>query len=295
MIASSAPTRVGSGAMTCDTIPAHAGIGLRAQHFRAVLEQQPAIAWLEVHPENYFGGGRSVHYLEQIRAHYPLSMHGVGLSLGSVDPLDATHLDKLKDLLQRFEPALFSEHISWGSVHGRFLNDLLPMPYTEEALDHICQRVEQVQDYLGRQMLVENVSSYLEFKDSDIPEWEFVAQVAKRSGCGILLDVNNIYVNARNHGFDAQIYLNQTPLDAVQEIHLAGFSVQAVQGGQILIDTHSQPVCDDVWDLYRRAIERLGPIPTLIEWDTDIPELSVLLDQAAQAELVLEAQHALVA
>ena len=278
------------------TIPARAGIGLRAEHYVPVLETRPAIGWLEVHPENYFGdGGKPLYYLEQIRPHYPLSLHGVGLSLGSTDPLNTTHLKQLKALIQRFEPALVSEHLSWGSIDGRYLNDLLPLPYTQEALDHIVARIGQVQDYLGRQILLENPSSYLEFQASTIPEWEFINEMAKRSGCGLLLDVNNIYVSACNHGFDAFNYLQAIPLGPVQEMHLAGFTVNRFEDGQILIDSHNQLICEEVWSLYRQAIQRFGPTPTLIEWDTDLPPLQVLLDEAEHADTTLREHHARVA
>jgi hypothetical protein len=190
---------------------------------------------------------------------------------------------------------LVSEHLSWSSVGGRYLNDLLPLPYTEEALDHVVSRIEQVQEFLGRQILIENPSTYLQFVESIIPEWEFLAEVARRSGCGILLDVNNIHVSARNHGFDASTYLHATPVGYVQEIHLAGFTVNRFEDGEILIDTHSRPVAQAVWDLYREAVERFGGIPTLIEWDADIPPLAVLLDEARKADAILEARHALAA
>jgi uncharacterized protein (UPF0276 family) len=234
--------------------------------------------------------------LAQIRVNYPLSLHGVGLSLGSTDPLNLRHLNKLKELIQRFEPALVSEHVSWGSVDGRYHNDLLPLPYTEEALAHIVERVSRVQDYLGRQILLENVSSYLEYTVSTIPEWEFVAELTQRTGCGLLLDINNIYVNARNHGFAADTFLYAIPRNLVQEIHLAGFTINAFNDGEILIDTHSRPVCDEVWALYRKAIRYFGAIPTLIEWDADLPSLRVLLDEARQADkIMLEERHVCVA
>jgi len=282
----SKPTQRGLGP---GPIPARAGIGLRAAHYQDVLATWPAVGWLEVHSENFFSaGGRHLHILEQVRSRYPLSLHGVGLSLGSTDPLNTVHLDKLKNLIQRIEPALVSEHVSWGSVDGRYHNDLLPLPYTEEALDHMVARVSQTQDYLGRQILVENVSSYLEFEISCIPEWEFVAELTRRAGCGLLLDINNIYVNACNHGFDAARYLHAIPRDPVQEMHLAGFTVDRVADGEILIDTHSRPVCAEVWALYRQAVARFGAIATLIEWDADLPPLSTLLEHAEQADAILE-------
>ncbi len=275
----------------CKPIPARAGIGLRAPHHEALLALQPAVAFVEVHSENYFGGGKPLHYLRRARELYPVSLHGVGLSLGSTDPLDQRHLGQLRDLVAEIEPALVSEHLSWGSVGGLYANDLLPLPYTEQALAHLVERVGAVQDLLKRRILVENVSSYLEFAESAIPEWEFVAELAARSGCAILLDVNNIYVSARNHGFDALRYLHAIASEAVSEIHLAGFSVNAFADGELLIDTHSRPVADAVWDLYAQAIDRFGPAPTLIEWDADLPTLEVLLAEAAKADALIEARH----
>ena len=274
-----------NAARPASPIPASVGIGLRTPHYRKLLETLPPIGWFEVHSENYFGdGGQPLHYLERFRSHYPMSLHGVGLSLGSVDPLSQVHLKKLKSLVDRFEPGLVSDHLCWGSVGGQYLNDLLPLPYTEEALAHVVTRVAEAQDYLGRQMLVENVSSYLQYRHSTIAEWDFLAEVAQRSGCGILLDVNNIYVSAQNHHFDPLTYINAVPSETVQEIHLAGFD----SNGDCLIDTHGKPVFDAVWPLYDHAIKRFGQIPTLIEWDTDIPALSVLLDEAWKARAILE-------
>jgi uncharacterized protein len=273
-------------------LPAHrlCGVGLRAPHYREMLESKPPVAWLEVHSENYFGDGGQPHYfLTKLREYYPLSLHGVGLGLGSADPLSANHLAKLKRLIERYEPFVVSDHVCWGAANGRHLNDLLPLPYTEAALAHFCERVHQAQEALGRQILVENVSSYLRFAHSTIPEWEFVAEVVRRSGCGLLFDVNNIYVNAINHGFDPREYIAAMPGDAVQEIHLAGFD----SSGPCLIDTHGTPVCEAVWSLYRETIQRIGAKPTLIEWDTDIPPLATLLGQASQAESILEQEHAL--
>jgi hypothetical protein len=269
---------------TAPNLGATAGIGVRAPHYRQILNERPAFGWFEMHSENFFGaGGQPLWFLEKIRAHYPCSLHGVGLSLGSVDPLDQGHMQKLKALAERVQPALVSDHICWGRVDGRHLNDLLPLPYTEEALDHMVTRVGQAQEFLGRQILVENVSAYLQYRHSSIPEWEFVAELARRSGCGILLDINNIYVNAVNHGFDPLVYLRAIPAHAVQEMHLAGFD----RGEHCLIDTHGKPVHDEVWTLYRIAVELIGAKPTLIEWDTDIPALEILLDQARQAQGIL--------
>jgi uncharacterized protein len=270
-------------------LPAKVGIGLRTPHYRELLERLPPIGWFEVHSENYFGdGGQPLYFLERFRSHYPFSLHGVGLSLGSADTLNPTHLQKLKSLVVRFEPGLVSDHLCWSSVGGQFLNDLLPLPYTEEALNHVVTRIGEAQDFLRRQILVENVSSYLQFKHSTIPEWEFLAEVSRRSGCGILFDVNNIYVSSKNHGFDPKIYIDAIPASAVQEIHLAGFD----SNGECLIDTHGKPVFEEVWPLYAYAIERMGPKPTLIEWDTDIPALDVLLGEAWKAQTILEQHHA---
>ncbi len=288
MVAKPARYRLGPG-----TIPAQAGIGLRAPHYLEVLETRPPVGWLEAHSENYFGaGGKPLYYLERIRAHYPLSLHGIGLSIGSTDALNSRHLDRLKTLIRRFEPVLVSEHLSWSSVGGRYLNDLLPLPYTEEALAHMVRRVSQVQDYLERQILIENVSSYLQYTESTLPEWEFIAALTERSGCGLLLDVNNIYVSACNHGFDPGVYLQAIPAAAVREIHLAGFTVNRFGQREILIDTHNQRVYPQVWALYRQAVRRFGPIPTLIEWDTDLPALEVLVDEARRADAIVgEERH----
>jgi len=268
------------------------GIGLRAAHYRDLAARTPALGFLEVHSENFFGdGGPPLAWLARFREDYALSTHGVGLSLGSGDPLDTDHLRRLKRLVDRFQPSLVSEHLCWCGVDGRSLNDLLPLPYTEESLAHVVARIGEVQDYLGRSILVENVSSYLQFRSSTIPEWEFVAEVARRAGCGILLDVNNIYVNAVNHGFDANTFLAAIPVGSVGEIHLAGFE----DTGEVLIDTHGAAVCDDVWNLYAKAVARFGPVPTLVEWDTDIPVLDVLLTEAAKADRIQRAGGALAA
>jgi len=275
---------------------ARAGIGLRAQHHLRVLSDAPAVGWFEAHTENYFAdGGAHVEALARIRANFPLSLHGVGLSLGSTDPLDTLHLGRIRRAVNRFEPALLSEHLSWSSVGGRFANDLLPLPYTEEALRHVSASIAQAQDFLGRRILIENVSSYLEFECSRMPEWEFLGAVAAESGCGILLDLNNIYVAARNFGFDAQRYLDAVDPGAVQEIHLAGHSAVEFEGQELLIDTHGTPVCDAVWNLYRAALRRFGDVPTLIEWDTDIPALEVLTAEAAKADVQRAEVHALAA
>ena len=265
-------------------IPACAGIGLRSHHFREILEAPPPVAWMETHPENYFGdGGAPLRILERIRAQYPLSFHGVGLSLGSTDPLDRAHLHKLKALVDRFDPAFVSEHLSWSSVGGRFLNELLPLPSTEESLNHVCSRIDEIQNVLQRPLLVENITRYLTWRDSTMPEGEFIAEVARRTGCGILLDLNNVYVNAVNFHLNPFEFLDAIPSEAVREIHLAGFD----RFGRWLIDTHGETVYPEVWGLYQWAIHHFGPRPTLIEWDTNMPPLSVLVDQAKQADTIL--------
>lgn len=251
---------------------------------------------MEVHSENYFAdGGEQIEQLARIRGLYPLSLHGVGLSLGSVDPLDREHLRKLKRLVNWSEPAIVSEHLSWTSINGIFLNDLLPMPYTDEALRHMIRRVDQLQDFLGRQILIENISSYLRFDCLQLPEWTFIGALACESGCGLLVDVNNVFVTAHNHGLDAYRYISALPAKCVHEIHLAGHTVTVRDGRVILIDTHAAPVCEEVWQLYVYALKCFGVVPTLIEWDADIPELDVLVAEAQKADAYLETSRALVA
>ena len=279
-----------------DPIPATAGIGLRGPFHEEFTSRRPAVAWLEAHSENYFvtdGIARAA--LERIRPNYPISLHGVGLSIGSTDPLDNEHLQRLRELVHCIEPALVSEHLSWSAVEGRHLNDLLPLPYTEEALEHMVRRVQEVQDTLKRPILVENVSSYLEFVDSAMPEHEFLAAVSRHSGCGLLLDINNIYVNAVNHGFDPVAYIDAIPPQQVAEMHLAGHTEQQVGDREILIDTHNAPVCEPVWELFRYAVARLGPRPTLIEWDSDFPPLERLLQEAETARRILDEANELAA
>jgi len=277
-------------------IPAAAGIGLRGPHHSQFLTDAPPAAWLEAHSENFFAADSiALNTLEQIRANYPLSLHGVGLSLGAAGPLRQEHLAQLGRLVERLDPGLVSEHLCWGAVGEYHLNDLLPLPYTEEALDHMAERIAQTQDFLGRQILIENVSSYMEFKDSTIPEWEFLTAVSARSGCGILLDINNIYVSANNHGFQATDYINAIPTDQVGEIHLAGHSVQIYEEQAVLVDTHDAPVCDDVWTLFEAALQRIGPCPTLIEWDSKLPSLAVLLAEAQKAQNAMDKAHELAA
>ena len=292
LLSPSAANRLLPPSAANQSLPLTAGIGLRAPHVAHVLAHRPPVAWFEVHSENYFAaGGPSLAALDKIRADYPISLHGVGLSLGSTDPLDFPHLTKLARLVERMQPACVSEHLCWSSVDGRHYNDLLPLPYTEEALDHVCARVSAVQDFLGREILVENVSSYVTFPESTLAEGAFVAAVAARTGCKLLVDVNNIYVNSRNHNLDADAYLAAIPRAAVAEIHLAGFD----SSGPCLIDTHGAPVAPEVWALYERALTRFGSVATLIEWDVDIPEFAVLQREAATAQALLEARHALAA
>jgi len=274
------------------TIPAAAGIGLRAPHYDDVLQLRPDIGWFEVHSENYFGdGGKPHYYLEKIRQYYPVSLHGVGLSLGSSDPLNQIHLQQLKTLVDRYEPGLVSEHLSWGSTGNRYLNDLLPLPYTEAAICRMVERIDQVQEYLQRQILLENVSCYLQFQSSEMTEWDFIVRIAAESGCGILLDVNNIYVNAVNHGYDANEFLNAVPPGMVREIHLAGHTVNGFGDGVMIIDSHNKPICDAVWELYAGAARRFPHVPVLVEWDSDLPEFTVLLAEANKASQIQEAQY----
>ncbi len=266
-----------------------AGIGLRAAHYRDFLAGRPATGWLEVHSENYFGdGGYDLHVLEHVRREYPLSLHGVGLALGSADGLGERHLAKLQHLVNRIEPELVSEHLCWGALGARHFNDLLPLPYTREALDLMVARVDRVQTVLRRSILIENIASYLQFRAAEIPELEFLAALARRSGCGILFDVNNLYVNAVNHGFAAVTAMDALPADCIGEIHLAGHA----QTFDCLIDDHGSCVADAVWALYKAARQRFGAVPTLIEWDTDIPALNVLLAEALKANTILEPAHA---
>ena len=271
-------------------IPARAGIGLRFQHHQAVLTSTPDVAFMEVHTENYMGGGAPIRYLDAIRRDFPVSLHGVGLSLGSAEGLDSVHLDRVKQVAERVEPALMSEHIAWSVSDGRYLADLLPLPMTEEALAVICRSVDHMQSALKRKVLVENPSTYMRFKHSTIPEWEFMAAVASRTGCGILCDINNIFVSASNHGWDPSAYVAALPPAAIGEIHLAGHSVRELSdGGTLRIDDHGSRVMGEVWLLYQEALRRFGPVPTLIEWDTNIPPLDVLVEEARHADALISA------
>jgi len=262
------------------------GIGLRSEHFSEFLAGDVPVDWVEAISENFFlQGGRPRAVLEAVRQKMPVVLHGVSLSIGGPDPLDKQHLQRLGELARWVEPAWVSDHLCWGTHRGRYLHDLLPLPFTEESLAHVVARVGQVQDGLGRQILLENVSSYLTFSASTLTEWDFLAEVAARADCGILLDVNNVYVSARNHGFDAEAYLKGIPVDRVGQFHLAGYS----DHGTHLLDTHDGPVTDPVWALYRDAVRRFGPVTTLIEWDEAIPPLPRLLEESARARAVAEA------
>jgi uncharacterized protein (UPF0276 family) len=269
-----------------DPIPAQAGIGLRAGHYADLAAEPRRVAWIEVHPENYMcAGGPQHRALGMARDFCPVSFHGVGLSLGSSARPDKRHLGKLAELIRRYEPSLFSEHLAWSSQGSHFLNDLLPLPYTEEALNLFAAHVGEVQDFLGCRMLIENPSLYLGFEQRDMDEASFLAELTRRTGCGLLLDINNVFVSGANCGYDPLAYLARYPLFAVEEIHLAGFRAEIdADGIEVLIDTHNDVVSDPVWALYRHVISQVGPKPTLIEWDQDLPAWGVLLNEAARAD-----------
>jgi uncharacterized protein (UPF0276 family) len=256
------------------------GLGLRPQHYQEILDGNPAIDWFEIISENYMiEGGQPLYMLDQIRERYPIVMHGVSLSIASTAPFDMDYLRALKGLAERVKPKWISDHLCWTGVHGVNLHDLLPIPYTEEALDHVVDRVNYVQDFLGRRFTIENVSTYVTFAQSEMSEWEFVSQLARRTGCWLLFDVNNVYVSAFNHGFSSIDFLNGIPRDQVVQFHVAGHSHEETH----IIDTHDHPVCDEVWDFYREAVRYFGPVSTMIERDDNIPPL---------AELVAELDHA---
>ena len=276
---------------TRDELPTRAGIGLRHPHHRDFATTRPAIGWVEVHSENFMRGGPPADLLADLRRDYPVSLHGVGLSLGSAGDLDARHLERLAALVERIEPALVSEHVSWSVADGRYLNDLLPLPYTGEALGVLVDHIAAVQTRLGRAIAIENPSTYLQLDGAEMDEASFVAEAVRRSGCHLLLDVNNVYVSARNHGFDADAYLDAMPSDRIAEIHLAGHTLKSIDGVELRIDDHASPVPDAVWQLYRRTIARVGARATLIEWDAEIPPLDTLLAEAAKADAILAKQR----
>ncbi len=271
-------------------LPPHAGVAFKPEHFETIAERPQPIGFFEVHAENYMGDGGPPHaQLTFIRENYALSLHGVGLSIGSAQDLDRDHLARLGRLCKRYQPESFSEHLAWSSHDTTFLNDLLPLPYTEETLLRVAEHIDQVQEALGRRLLLENPATYLLFAESTIPETEFLAEIARRTGCGLLLDVNNVFVSATNHGLDAAAYLKAFPLAQVGEIHLSGHAVtQDETGAQLLIDTHDSQVADTVWALYEGVIARTGPIASLVEWDDNIPAWPVLAREAQAAQAILD-------
>jgi len=269
------------------------GIGLRHKHFQEFIENKPDVPWLEVHTENFLShDSTAAKYLARIRQDYPISAHCVGLSLGSANTtctVREQHLQKLKKTIDWLQPTLVSDHLSWSaSDGGHYLPDLLPIPYTEEAFDVVRQNISRVQEVLQRQILIENPSNYLSFTDSPMPEWRFLTELVEQTGCGLLLDLNNVYVSAHNQKFDPLNYIKNIPISAVKEMHLAGFSVNNIEGKDVYIDTHDHRVYDGVWRLYQQAIERFGALPTLIEWDSDVPELQILLEEKAKADAIVE-------
>jgi uncharacterized protein len=270
-------------------LPARAGVGLKAEHYRTILESRPDIGFFEVHAENYMGAGGPPHrYLSAIRETWPLSLHGVGLSIGVERPLDRDHLERLKALADRYAPGIVSEHLAWSSHDCGFLDDLLPVPYTAHSLACVADHVDQVQEVLGRQILLENPATYLAFEESTDLETDFIAALVRRTGCGLLLDVNNVYVASINQQWDPLAYLDAFPFAAVQEIHLAGHTRETDEKGRaLLIDTHDRAVADVVWDLYAHVVRKTGPIPTLIEWDANVPGWSTLAAEASRADAVI--------
>ena len=285
-IVTTLPTIASPRAIASHASLAGVGVGLKAQHYEEILAKKPNIDWFEVHPENYMGSGGLPHkYLSEISRDYPLSMHGVGLSLGSADGIDKDHLDALKKVVDRYQPAQISEHLSWSHWNKIYLNDLLPLPYNDQSLKIVIDNIQHVQDVLQRTILLENPSAYLGFKDSEMSETEFLHMVVKKTGCGLLLDINNVYVSANNQHFSAQDYITDYPLEAVGEIHLAGHTQETIEGEIVLIDDHGSAVIDPVWELFSHAMNALKhTVPTLIEWDTDIPEFTVLLAEANKAK-----------
>ncbi len=264
------------------------GLGLRTTHYEAVLSDRPPVDWFEILSENYLvPGGKPLYYLDRVREHYPIVMHGVSLSIGSTDPLDWNYLKQLKDLAKRVEPEWISDHLCWTGVDGKNTHDLLPLPYTEESIDHVAARIGQVQDYLGCQILMENVSSYVTYKQSMMSEWDFLSTVAERADCLILFDINNVYVSAFNHHFDPRNYIDAIPIERVQQFHLAGHN----NYGDYIVDTHDQAIIDAVWDLYAYAVRHFGQVSTTIERDASIPRLEELLAEVDTSRRMAEAIH----
>lgn len=273
-------------------LPNSAGVGFKPEHFAAIQEDDQKPGFFEVHAENYMGAGGLPHaQLTALRADHALSLHGVGLSIGGAGPLNADHLARLRHLCDRYQPESFSEHLAWSSHGTDYLNDLLPLPYTDETLALVCDHVDAVQSALGRRMLLENPSTYVLFEQSTVPEVEFLHQVARRTGCGLLLDVNNVFVTCTNHRMDPRAWLADFPLDLVGEVHLGGHAEESLPSGPLLIDAHGTPVADPVWTLYAEVIARTGPLPTLVEWDNDVPEWPVLRAEAARAQAILDRER----
>jgi uncharacterized protein len=272
-----------------NSIPVRTGIGLRAEHLQYIAENYPDVPWLETHSENYFFmGGLDYERILAISNHYPMSFHGVGLSLGSAEGVSINHLKKLRGLFDLVKPVLISDHVSWSVLGGHYYNDLFPLPYNQESLDIMSSNISKTQDYLGRQILVENPSAYIEFENTDMAEWDFLSKVQKNTSCGILFDVNNIYVSMTNSGQDPWTYLQHIAGLDIQEIHLAGYFEEVNDEGNVLIDNHGSRVKKQVWQLYEDVIKSIGPIPTMIEWDDNVPELSVLMEEAVTADKILE-------
>ena len=271
------------------TLPQKAGVGYKAQHLNDILKEPNSIGWIEIHAENYMGdGGRPIAQLKHLREMFPVSCHGVGLSIGSETPLNADHLARLKKLVEWLEPAMFSEHLAWSTHDTGFLNDLLPVPYTQDVADRVVSHIQQVQETVGRQMLLENPSTYVAFEQSDMSEVDFLNDVAKRSGCGLLLDINNVFVSATNQKYSPHEYIDLYPTEFVGEIHLGGHEEDSDDHGDtLLIDSHSRPVVDPVWSLYEYTLNKAGARPTLIEWDNDVPEWSILAAEASNADALL--------
>ncbi len=277
-----------------DRLPVAAGVGYKPQHYQDILDGPETVAWLEIHAENYMGdGGRPLAQLRKLAERFPISVHGVGMSIGGEAPLDSEHLARLKHLVDWLDPASFSEHLAWSTHDSHFLNDLLPLPYNSATLERVCDHIDEVQNMVGRRMLLENPSSYLAFSDSTLAEIDFLTEITQRTGCGLLLDVNNVFVSAVNQQTDADSYIDGFPLHLVGEIHLGGHEDDADESGApLLIDSHSREVIDPVWALYERTVMRGGPKPTLIEWDNDVPDWPVLASEARRATAILEATPA---
>ncbi|MYJ87465.1 MAG: DUF692 domain-containing protein [Rhodobacteraceae bacterium] len=271
------------------TLPSKPGVGFKSQHFQEIIEHPGDVSWFEIHAENYMGdGGRPIAQLKKLRENFPISCHGVGLSIGGEDPLDIDHLNRLQNLVSWLEPAVFSEHLAWSTHEGSYFNDLLPLPYNDTTLECVSEHIDQVQETLQRPMLLENPSNYLEFEESTHSEIEFIEKIAKRTGCFLLLDVNNVYVSSENRNFDPYGYLDDYPLNLVKEIHLGGHELEQMEGGpDLLIDNHASEVIDPVWTLYEYLISKTGPLPTLIEWDNDIPDWEKLSSEATKANCIL--------